>query len=85
MTIGLADAKARLSEILDRVETGETITVTRKGKPVAEIRPVRRKTSAEVVAKIKAIRRRVARRNAGKPAWPASGRLRDLAHEDHTR
>lgn len=37
--INLADAKARLSEILDRVEAGESIEITRRGKPVAKISP----------------------------------------------
>lgn len=37
--ISLADAKARLSEIVDRVEAGESIEITRRGKPVAKIGP----------------------------------------------
>lgn len=35
--VTLADAKARLSELVDRVEAGETIEVTRRGKRVARI------------------------------------------------
>ena len=38
--ISLADAKARLSEIVDRVEAGETIDITRRGKPVARLTTV---------------------------------------------
>ncbi len=34
-----ADAKARFSELLDRVEQGETIVITRHGKPIARIVP----------------------------------------------
>ncbi len=37
----LADAKARLSELIDKVEAGETVEITRRGKPVATIAPVR--------------------------------------------
>jgi prevent-host-death family protein len=37
--INLADAKARLSEIIDRVEAGETIEITRRGKPAARLVP----------------------------------------------
>jgi prevent-host-death family protein len=41
------EAKARFSEILRRVrERGETLTVLYRGEPVAEIRPVGRKTEA---------------------------------------
>lgn len=35
--ISLADAKAHLSELLDRVEAGESIEITRRGKRVARI------------------------------------------------
>ena len=33
--VSLADAKAHLSALLDRVEAGETIEITRRGKAVA--------------------------------------------------
>jgi prevent-host-death family protein len=33
--VPLADAKARLSELVDRVEAGESIEITRRGRPVA--------------------------------------------------
>ncbi|WP_084582071.1 type II toxin-antitoxin system Phd/YefM family antitoxin [Sphingomonas azotifigens] len=36
-TISLAEAKARLSELIDRVEAGESVEITRRGKPVARI------------------------------------------------
>jgi prevent-host-death family protein len=35
----LADAKAHLSALLDRVEGGESVEITRRGKPVAQITP----------------------------------------------
>jgi prevent-host-death family protein len=35
--ITLADAKARLSALIDRVEAGESIVITRRGKPVARL------------------------------------------------
>jgi prevent-host-death family protein len=37
--INLADAKARLSEIVDRVEAGESIDIIRRGKLAARIVP----------------------------------------------
>lgn len=40
-TVNLADAKARLSELIERAEAGEIVRITRRGKPVAEISPVR--------------------------------------------
>jgi prevent-host-death family protein len=38
--ITLADAKAHLSELVDRVEAGDSIDITRRGKPVARLTAV---------------------------------------------
>jgi prevent-host-death family protein len=40
MEIGIRDLKARLSEHLERVANGEVITVTSRGRRVAQIVPV---------------------------------------------
>ena len=40
-SINLADAKARLSELVDRAAAGEAVCITRRGKPVAQIAPAR--------------------------------------------
>ena len=39
VTVNLAQAKARLSELLDQVEAGEEIVITRHGRPVAHLAP----------------------------------------------
>lgn len=41
-TVNLADAKAHLSELVDRVEAGDSIDITRRGKPVARLTAVAR-------------------------------------------
>ncbi len=38
-SFGVADVKARFSELLDRVERGETITVSKHGRTVAKLVP----------------------------------------------
>ena len=38
--INLAEAKAHLSELVDRVEAGDSIDITRRGKPVARLTAV---------------------------------------------
>lgn len=38
-SIGAYDAKTRLSELLDRVERGEQIVITRHGRPIARLVP----------------------------------------------
>lgn len=40
MEIGAYEAKTHLPALLERVARGESITITRRGKPVAELRPV---------------------------------------------
>ena len=40
--ISLADAKAHLSELVDRVEAGASIDITRRGKAVARLTAVAR-------------------------------------------
>ena len=37
-TYGVAEAKNKFTHLLDRVEAGESITITRHGKPVAELK-----------------------------------------------
>ena len=38
--VNLADAKAHLSELVDRVEAGHSFDITRRGKPVARLTAV---------------------------------------------
>jgi prevent-host-death family protein len=40
--VSLADAKAQLSELVERAMRGEDVTITRRGKPVARIVGIRR-------------------------------------------
>ena len=37
VTISVADTKTHLSELLTRVESGEEIVITRRGKPVSRL------------------------------------------------
>lgn len=39
VSVGAFDAKTKLSELLDRVEAGEVIVITRHGAPVATLQP----------------------------------------------
>jgi prevent-host-death family protein len=55
-TVGAYEAKSHLSELLDEVAAGETITITKRGKPVAILSPVKKMTFEELEAEL--IRRR---------------------------
>ena len=39
-SINLADAKAHLSKLVERAAAGDTVRITRRGKPVAQITAV---------------------------------------------
>lgn len=39
-TVDLTDAEGRLSELVDRAEAGESIDITRRGRPVARLTSV---------------------------------------------
>ena len=51
--INLADAKAHLSALLDRVEAGEEIEITRRGKAVARLVPPERQLKKVDVAQLR--------------------------------
>jgi prevent-host-death family protein len=55
--VGAFEAKTHLSNLLERVERGESITITRHGKPVARLVPVReasdRNRRGEAIARLK--------------------------------
>ncbi len=40
-SVGIFDAKTHLSELVAEAERGETIIITRKGEPVAELGPLK--------------------------------------------
>jgi prevent-host-death family protein len=42
-SISLAEAKAKLSELVERAASGETVEITKRGKPVARIVGVEKK------------------------------------------
>jgi prevent-host-death family protein len=61
-SIGLFEAKQKLSELVDRASQGERIGITKRGKLAAVIVPARAKPDLkEVFADIERIRRQVNR------------------------
>ena len=74
-TVGLFEAKQKLSELVDRASTGEQIGITRRGKLAAVIVPARTEINLkEVFADIERIRKRV------KPL-PKGVTIKDLIEE----
>jgi prevent-host-death family protein len=46
-TVGAYEAKTHLSELLEKVEAGEEITITKHGAPVARLVPVKKEVRPE--------------------------------------
>ncbi|MDP2949777.1 MAG: type II toxin-antitoxin system prevent-host-death family antitoxin [Chloroflexota bacterium] len=57
--IGVYEAKTHLPRLLDEVEQGETITITRHGRPIARVVPVRgrRRSVGEAIEAIREFRK----------------------------
>lgn len=61
-TVQASEAKTHLLRILDEVERGETIVITRHGKPVARLSPqteIDRERVKRAMERIEALRQRV--------------------------
>lgn len=62
-TVGAFEAKTHLSELLNRVSKGETITITRHGVPAAMLVPVggtgKALTHKDIVDGMRALRKQI--------------------------
>ena len=76
-TVSVAQAKAHLSELLDQVEAGEDVVITRHGRAVAHVRAVPRPKEPIPLEELAAFR-------ATLPSWsrPSHEILRELRDED---
>ena len=54
-TISLAEAKAKLSELVEVAAAGETVEITKRGKPVAQLVSVKKKLKPIDVEALKRI------------------------------
>lgn len=79
ITVGAFEAKTKLSELLDRVERGEEIVITRHGKTVARMVPesqrdteaerkAREAKAAKILAEITRIREKLREEGVSFPA-----------------
>lgn len=65
-TVGSFEAKTKLAELLDKVEAGETVTITRRGKAVARLVPVSTEVDGAERARRRAQIEEIMRWRAGK-------------------
>ena len=77
-TIGAYEAKTHLPRLLERVASGETLTITRHGRPIARLVPVEtddRERAAQAALRIEERRNRLGRASLTE--------LLDSIHEGH--
>ena len=76
-TVNLAAAKAQLSELIYRAESGEEILVTRHGQPVVRISAVQQPKQPVPLERLAALRKNL-------PPWEGSSAkiLRELRDEE---
>jgi prevent-host-death family protein len=76
VTVNLAQAKARLSKLIDEVEKGEGVVITRHGKPVARL---------SAIEQPKKSLRSLAAFRASMPRWGTSSAklLRQMRDEEY--
>jgi len=76
--IQFSTAKAQLSELIDAVERGETVVITRHGKPVADLKPhadSRREDALQAMREIEEMRKTAQQVTAEEIlAWRDEGR-----------
>ena len=81
ITVGSFEAKTKLAELLDKVEAGETVTITRHGTAVAKLVPVqsehepeRRRQLVEEIMRTRAGKDRGAKPGSTIPELVRAGR-----------
>ena len=77
-TVGSFQAKTHLASLLDRVSRGESITITRYGKPVARLVPVPPERGRDVE---EAVREMLEVRDRSGPVLGDDVTIRDLIDE----
>lgn len=74
-TFSVAEAKAHMSELLDRAEKGEKVVITRRGEPVVQLAPVLHAKPGIDFARLRALR--AAMPKAKTPADKLVRKMRD--------
>jgi len=71
IVVGAFEAKTKLAELLDKVEAGESVTITRRGREVARLVAVK---SGDEQARMRGLVEEIRRTRVGrgKPAGPGT-------------
>lgn len=76
----IAEAKTHLSRLIERVESGEQITIARNNRPVAIVsKPA--ESAESILAKMDALREEIRDSNGGRPILESGETWRDFIDE----
>ncbi|NJM68667.1 MAG: type II toxin-antitoxin system prevent-host-death family antitoxin [Acaryochloris sp. RU_4_1] len=76
-TVGTYEAKTHLSELLEQVQLGETVVITKHGTPVARIMPYaleKAQTVGQVIAGLQSLRQQLSLKGLSIRAMIEEGR-----------
>ena len=76
-TVGAYEAKTKFSELLARVEQGERVTITKHGRPVAELIPARRHDFEKARAAMARMRELTKDNDIGDMTWEDIKKMQD--------
>jgi prevent-host-death family protein len=77
-TVGIFEAKNRLSELIERAARGEEIVITRRGEQVARLMPAQ---VADAPGQARALAARIRKSRAGQPVGGGTSSIRDMIEE----
>ena len=77
-SIDLADVKAHLSELIGRVDAGDTINITRRGTPIARLTSVTRLRKSIDIGLLQSLTARMPPQSRS-----AAGSVRSMRDGDH--
>ena len=63
--VSLAEAKAHLSELIESVAAGDTVCITRRGKPIATLRGVETPRRRVALADLRRLTKTMPRQRSG--------------------
>ncbi|HRK21795.1 MAG TPA: type II toxin-antitoxin system prevent-host-death family antitoxin [Fimbriimonadaceae bacterium] len=77
-TVGAFEAKTHLSSLLEEVESGQTVTITKHGKPVAKLVPMEksdRPSTSDIIEAVRSLNSRSSKLTLSE--------ILELRHEGH--
>ncbi len=80
MEIGISEARARLSALINAALAGEQVVLTKHGRPVAEIRPFT--TTKRPAEKLSAIRRIVTKARSKRLSGVSAAKADNFLYDD---